>query len=88
MQLTQAGYMSGRKVPSLRVVFTSYRFPDIERFISTIGLPTLHNSKFKTFLLDSNPSLLAIGLDIADSGIVSNAYGIEIYQEWMNSLLG
>ena len=85
MQLTQAGYMSGRKVPSLRVVFTSYRFADIERFISTIGLPTLHNSKFKTFLLDSNPSLLAIGLDIADSGIVSNAYGIEIYQEWMNS---
>ena len=85
MQLTQAGYMYGRKIPSLRVVFTTYSFPDIEKFISAIGLPILHNSMFKTFLLDSNPSLLAIGLDIADSGIVSNAYGIEIYKEWMNN---
>ena len=84
LSLTQAGFMSARHAPSTRLVFTSSSFFPIESFLSSIGLPRLHNDLFRLFITRSSPSLLALGLDISHSGTIRQAYGIEIYQEWMN----
>jgi len=84
LSLTQAGFMSARQVPSTRLVFTSNSFSSIEFFLSSINLPHLHNDSFRLFISRSSPSLLAVGLDISLSGSIREAYGIELYQEWMN----
>ena len=84
LSLTQAGFMSARQVPSARLVFTSNSLSSIESFLSSIGLPHLHNDCFRLFISRSAPPLLAVGLDISLSGSIRESYGIELYQEWMN----
>lgn len=84
LKLTQAGYMQSRKIPSTRLVFTHTDFQSITFFLKSICLPMLHDKHFDTFLRLVQPTLLAVGLDINDSGNLNLVYGVEVYKPWMD----
>lgn len=86
LKLTQAGYMQSRKIPSTRLVFTHNDFNSITLFLKAINLPVLHDKQFVAFLKEAQPTLLAVGLDIDDSGKINMLYGIEIYKPWSNRM--